>query len=311
MRDAAKTARRAILSVACGARAILPPVPTARAGVPGPYPPQAASGPEAPFRMGGPRPVCRARSRRRAARAPPDKIERMDTENPTPPDDLSRELDAHLAQLGRADSWRVARNLKASAFETTDIVYFEGAAGGELGPYVRKCIDCSAGVGSAYESLWRAQRAGVHLRHVPRLVECVRAGEHLSVVMEYVEGETLDRFVRRVGAGEDVALAVMPQLCDAVSELHARFDPPLIHRDLKPANVIVRDGDRRSGDHRFRHRSHLARGRGGRYGPFRNAGLRPSRAVRIRPDRCAQRRVRPGKAAVLLPDRGGAAPDHR
>ena len=63
--------------------------------------------------------------------------------------------------------------------------------------------------------------------------------------MEYVEGETLEALVGRLGATPDYAHGLFPALCDAVGELHAGFatagEPavPVIHRDLKPSNIIV------------------------------------------------------------------------
>lgn len=169
----------------------------------------------------------------------------MDTEDRTHDDaDLSSELDGFLEAAARSDSWRVERTLKSSPFETTELVRFRGASGGELGPFIRKRIDCSAGVGRAYERLWDAQRSGIILHGVPRLVECLRSGDELSVVTEFIEGGTLGELVRDEGASERLATGIMPALCDAVFELHTLLDPPLIHRDLKPSNVIVRSDGR-------------------------------------------------------------------
>ncbi len=169
----------------------------------------------------------------------------MDTEDRTHDDaDLSSELDGFLEAAARSDSWRVERTLKSSPFETTELVRFRGASGGELGPFIRKRIDCSAGVGRAYERLWDAQRSGVILHGVPRLVECLRSGDELSVVTEFIEGRTLGELVRDEGASERLATGIMPALCDTVFELHTLLDPPLIHRDLKPSNVIVRSDGR-------------------------------------------------------------------
>ncbi|WP_294414732.1 protein kinase [uncultured Senegalimassilia sp.] len=39
-----------------------------------------------------------------------------------------------------------------------------------------------------------------------------------------------------------MAKRLFPGICDAIVELHGRFDPPLIHRDIKPSNFMV-DGD--------------------------------------------------------------------
>lgn len=169
----------------------------------------------------------------------------MDTQSPTYYDDeLTAALAGHLASLERDDSYRVDRVLKRSDVETTELVYFEGSGGGSLGPFVRKRIDASAQIGGAYERLFAAQQAGRRFEHLPRIFDCRRAGEELDVVMEYVEGETLEALVGRLGATPDYARVLYPVLCDAVSELHGGFAAageaaPVIHRDLKPSNIIV------------------------------------------------------------------------
>lgn len=170
----------------------------------------------------------------------------MDTQNPTYSDDeLTAALAEHLASFDRDDSYRVERVLKRSDVETTELVCFEGSGGGSLGPFVRKRIDASAQIGGAYERLFAAQRAGRRFEHLPRIVDCRRAGDELDVVMEYIEGETLEALVGRLGATPDYARGLFPALCDAVAELHAGFGEvgkapaPIIHRDLKPSNIIV------------------------------------------------------------------------
>ncbi len=163
----------------------------------------------------------------------------MDT-NGTTDRTAPERLDAFLSACERADSWRVVRTLKQSDFETTDLVEFEGARGGALGPFVRKRIDCSAGVGTAYEELWEAQQRGVMLRYAPRIIDCVRAGDELTVVLEFIAGPTLEDAVAARGGSEALARSLFPSMCDAVAELHERLPHPLIHRDLKPSNIIVR-----------------------------------------------------------------------
>ena len=58
--------------------------------------------------------------------------------------------------------------------------------------------------------------------------------------MEYVEGRALSDVLRK---GEPMPLAwiarVLDQLCDALSEAHAKG---IVHRDLKPANLMLLDG---------------------------------------------------------------------
>lgn len=170
----------------------------------------------------------------------------MDTQGPTYSDDeLTAALAERLASFDRDDSYRVERVLKRSDVETTELVCFEGSGGGSLGPFVRKRIDASAQIGGAYERLFAAQRAGRRFEHLPRIVDCRRAGDELNVVMEYIEGETLEALVGRLGATPDYARGLFPALCDAAAELHAGFGEmgkapaPIIHRDLKPSNIIV------------------------------------------------------------------------
>ena len=181
-------------------------------------------------------------------------MDAMDTQSPTYSDDeLTAALAGHLASLERDDSYRVDRVLKRSDVETTELVYFEGSGGGSLGPFVRKCIDASVQIGGVYERLFAAQRAGRRYEHLPRIVDCRRVGDELCVVMEYIEGETLEALVRRLGTTPGYACELFGALCDAAAELHAGFaaagehSVPVIHRDLKPSNIIV-SGVRYSAD---------------------------------------------------------------
>lgn len=162
----------------------------------------------------------------------------METREDTLEDDLARYLDS----LGREDSYRVDAVLKEGPLEVTERVFFVGRSGAELGPFVRKYLSAESGLGGAYEALLAAQRRGVSLPHLPRIVECYRHDDKNVVVMECVHGETLSERVlsaRTPGGRLDLLALVFPDLCDAASELHERLDPPIIHRDLKPENVMV------------------------------------------------------------------------
>ena len=155
------------------------------------------------------------------------------------------ELASYLAALERDACYRVDAVLKQGPLETTERVFFRGENGAELGPFVRKRIGGETGLGGAYEEVFAAQRRGACLAHLPRLLECHRRDGDLVVVMEWVPGQTLAACVgERKGTPARLELArrVFPELCDAVSELHERLDPPVIHRDLKPSNVMVSPG---------------------------------------------------------------------
>ena len=155
------------------------------------------------------------------------------------------ELASYLDALERDACYRVDAVLKEGALETTERVSFVGENGSVLGPFVRKRIGGESGLGGAYETVFAAQRRGVRLAHLPRMVECHRRDGDLVVVMEYVPGKTLGSCVEACRSREERLALVrrsFPDLCDAVSELHELLDPPVIHRDLKPDNVIVSPG---------------------------------------------------------------------
>lgn len=59
------------------------------------------------------------------------------------------------------------------------------------------------------------------------------------VVRTYVEGSSLDRYVRENDLGEQEIACLVAELCDVLAYLHHRPEP-IIHRDIKPENVIVR-----------------------------------------------------------------------
>ncbi len=81
------------------------------------------------------------------------------------------------------------------------------------------------------------------LRH-PNIVTVYDSGATsdggLWLAMEYLDGQTLDEYVRAQGAAGRLRLRdrlrLMARVCAAVSHAHQRG---IIHRDLKPANVIV------------------------------------------------------------------------
>ena len=149
-------------------------------------------------------------------------------------------LAGFLEQAERDACFRVARTLKASPSETTELVYFAGANGSELGPFVRKLIARGSGLGGAYRILREAHANGVRHRHLPAVLDVHEAGENLVVLMEHVPGSTLRELVEQAGSAErrTIAQKALPALCAAATELHESFDQPLVHRDLTPSNVV-------------------------------------------------------------------------
>lgn len=56
------------------------------------------------------------------------------------------------------------------------------------------------------------------------------------MALEYVEGEPIARWCAAHDASLEQRLALMLEMCDAVSFAHARL---IVHRDIKPANIMV------------------------------------------------------------------------
>lgn len=75
---------------------------------------------------------------------------------------------------------------------------------------------------------------------LPRIVDIIDNGETIFVVMDYIEGESLDKILLEYGAQpEELVIAWAKQLCDVLSYLHSQ-KPPIIYRDMKPANIMLK-----------------------------------------------------------------------
>lgn len=75
---------------------------------------------------------------------------------------------------------------------------------------------------------------------LPRIVDIIDNGITIYVVMDYIEGESLDKILAEYGAQpEELVIGWAKQLCDALSYLHSQ-KPPIIYRDMKPANVMLK-----------------------------------------------------------------------
>lgn len=58
----------------------------------------------------------------------------------------------------------------------------------------------------------------------------------LFLVMEYVDGQALDAYVRQAALPVEAILTLFVKICDAVAYAHRNL---IVHRDLKPGNVLV------------------------------------------------------------------------
>lgn len=79
--------------------------------------------------------------------------------------------------------------------------------------------------------------AGLRHPNVCQLLDAgVSQGGTPFIVMEFIEGEPLDAFVRRFNPGLERRLLILSQALAGVEYFHRRN---IIHRDLKPSNMLV------------------------------------------------------------------------
>lgn len=74
---------------------------------------------------------------------------------------------------------------------------------------------------------------------LPRIVDVMETEEAFYVIMDYVQGITLSRYLRKTGViSQEQAIQWAKELCGVLAYLHEQ-NPPIIYRDMKPSNVIL------------------------------------------------------------------------
>ena len=70
--------------------------------------------------------------------------------------------------------------------------------------------------------------------HLPRIVDIIEKNSIIYVVMDYIEGEPLDKLLKVKGAQDQEAVIEWgKQLAEVLDYLHTR-EPAIIYRDMKP-----------------------------------------------------------------------------
>ena len=81
-------------------------------------------------------------------------------------------------------------------------------------------------------------------KNLPSIVDVIDSDENFLIVMDYIEGNTLEKLVNENGGyPQEEVTGWAIQLCDVLCYLHERPNP-IIYRDMKPSNVMLKsDGN--------------------------------------------------------------------
>src|SRR5690242_6895334 len=77
--------------------------------------------------------------------------------------------------------------------------------------------------------------------NLPRIYEHFAENDRSYLVMDFIDGQTLEDYLAKVGGKPlpiDQVMKWAEQLCDVLNYLHSH-QPPIVFRDLKPANVMI------------------------------------------------------------------------
>ncbi|MCF0240338.1 MAG: protein kinase [Streptococcus gallolyticus] len=149
---------------------------------------------------------------------------------------MTKIIEEKINKLEHQDAYRVEELLKDSPYEKTELVYFKGETGSELGPFIKKTI--KKGGTSIYKQIQQAQKVGMLHEGIPKVVECYDSPEGDICIMESCEGKTLEKWIENREINRYEALVVFRAICEIVNSLH-KIQPQIIHRDLKPENILL------------------------------------------------------------------------
>lgn len=86
-------------------------------------------------------------------------------------------------------------------------------------------------------------------KYLPSIVDVIDDGDSFLIVMDYIQGKSLDKILKTSMEKENLPIALEDviswgkQLCEVFYYLHTR-PQPIIYRDMKPANVMLKpDGE--------------------------------------------------------------------
>jgi eukaryotic-like serine/threonine-protein kinase len=114
---------------------------------------------------------------------------------------------------------------------------------GELVPHIRAEYLASYKYGLAAFFEEARILAAIHHPNIVQVLELLRANETIYMVMQFIEGTPLEKYILRHRVGgriavlpEDFIVGLFARVLDGLQEVHGR---KLLHLDLKPANIFL------------------------------------------------------------------------
>jgi eukaryotic-like serine/threonine-protein kinase len=142
-----------------------------------------------------------------------------------------------FAEGRRLGAYRLLRQIGQGGMGA---VYVAERADGEFEKQVAiKLLPLGLSTGTARERFLAERQILAQLEHpgIARLLDAGIADDGTPFfVMEYVEGELIDRFCERRNLGIVDRIDLFLQVCAAVEYAHRNL---IVHRDLKPGNILV------------------------------------------------------------------------
>jgi predicted Ser/Thr protein kinase len=118
------------------------------------------------------------------------------------------------------------------------IVYLAHHRGLDRFVAIKRVTGAFALTADAHERLRQEAQVLGRLDHpnIVRVYDYARTGHDALIVMEYVDGDSLDALVARGELTAEAAVVVLADVATALAHAHAQG---VVHRDVKPSNVLV------------------------------------------------------------------------
>ena len=149
---------------------------------------------------------------------------------------LAVRADGELSRGDQIGAYRIVSEIGRGGMGT---VYLADRADGAFYQQVAVKVVQSENTEFLLERFWQERRILALLNHpnIARIFDGGQTPEGLPwFVMEYVNGQTIDRFADKQNLTISGRLELFLKVCDAVQHAHQSL---IVHRDLKPANIFV------------------------------------------------------------------------